>query len=159
MNWKLYLAAAAAVLIAGTAQQAWSQSAGVAAGSLTCNADSGWGFVIGSTTDLKCTYTDGGGRIEHYTGKITKLGVDIGYHGAGVLVWAVVAPSTNPSKAALAGAYVGVTAGATAGAGVSGNALVGGFERSITLQPLSVGGETGLNVAAGLAGLSLNYQS
>jgi hypothetical protein len=38
---------------------------------------------------------------------------------------------------------------------VSGNALVGGSDNSFGLQPVSVGGGTGLNLAAGIAGLAL----
>jgi hypothetical protein len=155
MNWNTYLAAAAVVVMAGAAQPAFAQSGGVAAGTLTCNADSGWGLILGSTTDLKCTYTSAGGRTESYTGKITKLGIDIGYHGAGVMVWAVLAPTADPAKGVLSGTYVGVTGGAHVGVGASGNLLIGGSDKTVTLQPLSIEGATGLNVAAGLAGLSL----
>ena len=159
MNWKTCLAAAAVVVMAGAGQQAWSQQSGVKVGTLTCNADSGWGLVLGSVTNLKCTYSTGDGVIERYSGQITKVGVDIGYHGAGVMVWAVVAPTQDVSKGALGGTYVGVTGGATAGVGASGNVLVGGFQKSISLQPLSIEGATGLNVAAGVAGLTLDVQS
>jgi hypothetical protein len=36
-------------------------------------------------------------------------------------------------------------------------ALIGGSSNHITLQPLSIEGMTGLNVAAGVAGLRLDY--
>jgi hypothetical protein len=154
MNWKMCLTGiAAAALVAGIGAPA--MAAGVTAGTLTCNASSGWGYIVGSTTDLNCTYTDTGGKTEHYTGKITKVGVDIGFHEGGVLIWGVVAPTSSISKGALSGDYVGVTAGATAGVGGSANLLVGGSNKTISLQPLSVEGSTGVNVAAGLAGLTL----
>ena len=99
MNWKLSLAAAAAVLAVSAGAPAWAQSTRVAAGSLTCNASSGWGFIFGSTTDLNCTYSDSSGKAQHYTGKITKIGVDIGYHEGGVLVWVVLAPTGKIGRA------------------------------------------------------------
>ena len=161
MNWKLPLAVAAIVVAAGIGQQASSQqqSRGVTAGVLTCNADSGWGFILGSTTNLNCTYSDSAGKVETYTGKITRIGVDIGYHAGGVLAWAVLAPSTTVAKAALEGTYVGVTASAAAGVGAGANLLVGGSGNTISLQPLSVEGATGVNVAAGVAGLTLTFRS
>jgi hypothetical protein len=159
MKWKMCLAAMAAVSAVGASAPAWSQQgATVKAGLLTCNASSGWGFVFGSTTDLNCTY-EANGHVEQYAGKITRLGVDIGYHQGGVLAWAVLAPTADVGKGALAGTYVGVTAGATVGVGASGNLLVGGSNNTINLQPLSVGAETGLNIAAGVAGMTLNSHS
>jgi len=159
MKWGLCWAAMAAVLATGASTPAWSQQGTtVKAGVLTCNASSGWGFVFGPTTDLNCTY-EANGRVEQYTGKITRLGVDIGYHQGGVLVWAVLAPTSDVGKGALAGTYVGVTAGAAAGGGLSGNLLIGGSNNTINLQPLSVGAETGINIAAGIAGMSLTSHS
>lgn len=129
----------------------------VRAGMLTCHVSSGWGFVFGSTRDLRCLYT-GGGRTEKYTGKISKFGVDIGYLQSGVIVWAVLAPATDIAPGALAGAYGGVTAGASAGVGGNANVLIGGSTKSISLQPASVEGDKGINVAAGIAAISLTYQ-
>jgi len=131
---------------------------GVKVGLLTCNVDSGWGFIFGSSKALRCTFTQGGGRAEHYSGSISKFGVDIGYSQSAVMVWGVVAPSTNVQPGALAGDYGGVTGSASVGVGAGANVLIGGFNRSITLQPVSIEGNTGLNVAAGIAGISLNYQ-
>jgi len=128
---------------------------GVAAGTLTCQVSSGWGLVFGSSRDLACTFTNAGGRVEHYRGSISKFGVDIGYKQAGVLVWTVLAPSADPGAGALAGHYGGATASATVGVGLGANALIGGSGDSIALQPLSIEGATGLNVAAGIAGINL----
>jgi hypothetical protein len=157
MTRKLLLAAAAVIVAAGVSgQSAWSEpTSGVKAGSLTCNADGGWGFVFGSSHDLDCTYTDNNGSLERYTGRIDKFGVDIGYRGGGIIAWAVLAPTTNVAKGAMAGTYSGVTGGAAVGVGGSANVLVGGSERTVSLQPVSVEGMTGLNVAAGLAQIVL----
>jgi hypothetical protein len=158
MKLKSGLTAAAAVLAisAGlSGQPAWSQPSGVKAGVLTCNVDSGWGLVFGSTRDLKCVYADNNGRSERYAGHIDKYGVDIGYKAASVIAWLVIAPTEKLGDGALAGNYGGVTAGAAFGVGGSANVLVGGSNQTISLQPVSFEGMTGINVAAGIAGVVL----
>ena len=151
--WKIGLAAAA--IAAGLSMQPAAAQTGVKAGVLTCDVASGWGIVFGSTRDLQCTYSDNNGTIERYTGHIDKFGVDLGYHGAGVVAWAVLAPTGNIAKGAIAGTYAGVTAGAAVGVGPGANLLVGGSDRTISLQPLSFEGMTGVNVAAGVAQIVL----
>jgi Protein of unknown function (DUF992) len=131
---------------------------GVRVGSLTCNVSGGWGFVFGSSKAIRCTFAGPGGRVEHYAGSINKFGVDIGYTQGGVLVWGVLAPTADIAPGALAGDYVGATGSATVGVGAGANVLVGGSNRTISLQPLSIEGNTGLNVAAGVASLTLRYQ-
>jgi len=131
--------------------------AAVKAGVLTCHVDSGWGFVFGSSRDLRCTYS-GGGRNEHYTGKISKFGVDIGYLQSGVIIWGVFAPTTDLGAGALNGDYGGATGGASVGVGGDANVLVGGSTREISLQPVSLEGDKGLNVAAGIASVSLHFE-
>ena len=160
MARKLSLAAAAAVAVVGAL--AWSapapaQQSGVKVGILTCNVSSGWGFVFGSTRDLRCNFSPSSGPSEHYTGRIKKFGVDIGYVTSAVIVWAVLAPTSTVAPGALAGDYVGVTAAASVGVGVGANVLVGGFNKSVTLQPLSIEGNEGLNVAAGIGAISLKH--
>jgi hypothetical protein len=154
---KLRLIIGAAVSVAGLAFASAANAAphGVRVGDLTCNVASGWGFVFGSSKDLHCTFR-GNDRAEHYTGSISKFGVDIGYTEGGVLVWGVFAPTSDMRKGALAGDYVGGSAQVTAGLGVGANALVGGFDKSFALQPVSVEGSKGLNVAAGIGSISLH---
>ncbi len=124
-------------------------------GTLSCDISAGIGMIIGSKKDVTCMFTPGQpGPREVYVGDITKFGLDLGATTGGQMVWAVFAPSTA-HFGALSGDYVGATAEATVGAGLGANVLVGGSNRTITLQPLSVQGQTGLNVAAGVAGLSL----
>ena len=136
---RLMLGAACTVatLSLATATGADAAPHGVRVGDLTCNVASGWGFVFGSSKDLHCTFR-GNGHMEHYTGSISKFGVDIGYTG---------------------GDYAGASAQATIGVGLGANVLVGGLDKSIALQPLSVSGEKGLNVAAGIGSISLHAAS
>ena len=83
--------------------------------------------------------------------------VDIGYHNGGVMAWAVFAPS-ELKPGSLSGGYGGVTASATVGVGAGANLLVGGSDKSVSLQPLSLEGNTGLNLAAGVASIDLTYK-
>jgi hypothetical protein len=121
---------------------------------LTCNEAGGWGFIFGASNKVNCTFASGA-RTERYAGHINKFGVDIGYQKAGVLVWTVVAPTTDVSPKALGGHYGGATAEAAVGVGPSANVLIGGSNKQFALQPVSVGGAEGLNVAAGIAELTL----
>ena len=127
---------------------------GVQVGTLTCNVAGGWGFIFGSSRDLACTFA-GPRRVEYYRGTISKFGVDIGFTRGGVLIWAVFAPTVVMHRGDLAGTYAGATASATIGVGIGANALIGGNANHIALQPLSIEGNQGLNVAAGIAGLTL----
>jgi hypothetical protein len=149
-------ATAAALVFASAASAA---PHGVKVGELTCNVASGWGFVFGSSKDLHCTFRPSGHAAEHYTGSISKFGVDIGYTEGGVLVWGVFAPSSDVRNGALQGDYGGATASATVGVGLGANVLIGGLDKSIALQPLSVEGNKGLNVAAGVGAISLKSAS
>jgi hypothetical protein len=148
------LGLAAGSLMIGTPAQAQA----VKAGALTCNVASGFGFIFGSSKAVNCTFSPNGGPPQHYVGSIDKFGVDIGYVQSAVIIWAVLAPTTNPAPGSLAGTYAGATASATVGVGVGANVLVGGSGNSISLQPLSIEGNTGLNVAGGVAALTLTYQ-
>ena len=156
MASKLRIAAAvaAAVGMSGVFSGQASAQGGVQVGTLTCNASGAWGFIFGSTRNLACTFA-GPGRVEYYSGQISKFGVDIGYTAGGVLVWTVVAPTATLRPGDLAGSYAGGTASATVGVGVGANALIGGSGSHIVLQPLSIEANRGLNVAAGVAALTL----
>ncbi len=156
---KLGVTISALGLAAGAlALDAPAQAQGLKAGVLTCNVASGFGLIFGSSRAVNCTFSPTGGRPQHYVGAINKFGVDIGYLQGGVLVWTVVAPTANPAPGALSGTYAGATGSATVGVGVGANVLVGGSGNSIALQPVSIEGTTGLNVAAGIAEMTLTYQ-
>jgi hypothetical protein len=130
----------------------------VKTGYLTCHVAAGWGFIIGSSRDIRCTYSSKDRRTEHYNGSISKFGADIGYLESAVILWAVVAPTTDLGRGALSGNYAGATASVALGVGAGANVLLGGFKNSIALQPVSVEGQNGLNVAAGIGAMSLHYE-
>jgi hypothetical protein len=137
------------------APQAQAQSRNVNVGTLECNVAGGLGLIITSSKEMRCAFNMEHGRTEYYYGTIRKFGIDIGATDRGRLAWQVFAPTGGTLHGALAGDYVGGTASATVGTGVGANALVGGFNRSVVLQPLSVETSTGFDIAAGVANLTL----
>ncbi len=151
----LTLGLTVALASAPSARAEEGQKATVRAGYLTCHVASGWGFIFGSSRNLRCAYAMQPNYTEYYDGSITKFGADIGYLQSGVILWAVVAPSSDLGQGALEGHYGGATVSAALGVGGGANVMVGGFKDSIALQPVSVEGQNGLNVAAGVAELSL----
>jgi hypothetical protein len=125
-------------------------------GTLSCEVAGGVGMIIGSSKAIDCQFKQSTGKVERYTGKIGKLGIDVGVTGKTYVSWIVV--NTAPTRVgdgALAGTYVGASAAASVGVGLGANALVGGNSKNYALQPLSGEAGTGLNVAAGVSRLQL----
>lgn len=149
--------AAAVILSMPIAAPASAQAPQVRIGVLTCSVAGGTGFVFGSSKQLDCTL-DGEGRRERYYGVINKFGVDLGATTSSTISWAVLASTDKVGPGALAGNYGGVSGEATVGVGAGANALLGGSNRSITLQPLSVSTQQGLNLAVAVAALELRSQ-
>ena len=128
------------------------------AGQLQCNVSGGVGFIITSNRALNCQFLPANGaRPQHYVGTIGRFGLDIGVQGAGHLTWGVLAAGGAVGPGALSGTYSGGTASATIGVGVGANALVGGNRGQFALQPVSVQTQTGLDLAAGVGTLTLEY--
>lgn len=157
------LAATAALLampVAASAQQtnpATERTQRVEFGRLECNIEGGIGFIIGSSKDMVCMFHPAGDRPpQQFVGKVNKFGLDIGITGETVMQWIVLAPTdSDMSAAALAGTYVGASAEASAAIGVGANVLIGGSSDSFALQPVSVQGQTGINVALGVTSFEL----
>ncbi|MBI1213670.1 MAG: DUF992 domain-containing protein [Alphaproteobacteria bacterium] len=151
---------ACAAIVAGASvigSAALAAPGGVKVGVLTCNVEPGWSYVIGSTRPLECSYAPKHGRGEHYVGKVQKVGVDVGYVDGATIVWAVVAPTSDIRPGSLEGDYGGASASIAVGVGGGANVLVGGFDKSITLQPISLEGQTGVNLAAGISAITLEH--
>ena len=145
------IAAAAALFVFTSSAQAQR----VRVGTLDCYSPGSVGFIIGSVTDFGCTFTPSSrGPRERYSGRINRLGLDVGFTSSIRLIWAVFA-ATDYRRGALSGTYVGASAGAAVGVGLAGNALVGGFDRSFALQPLSFQAERGVNLQLTVTELEL----
>ena len=147
---------AAATLVASFAgAQAQQPMERVRIGVLECRGGASIGFVVGSVTNLGCVLRADGMPEDRYVATIRKVGVDLGITQESALAWGVFAPVARLGPGDLSGNYVGAQGSASIGVGVGGNVLVGGSANSIALQPLSVQGQIGLSVAAGLESLEL----
>jgi hypothetical protein len=125
-------------------------------GVLACRTSGSIGLIIGSHQKLSCRFNpDGGGPPEFYAGHINRVGLDVGIKAGGAMAWGVFAPTNGMHHGALAGSYAGASGSISLGVGGSANVLVGGSHRSFALQPLSVEGQVGVNLALGVAALTL----
>jgi hypothetical protein len=148
---------AAAVLATAASPPADAQPRRLQVGQLNCSLSSGVGLVIGSERNVSCIFHSDNAPDETYSGSMRRIGLDIGATSGGRIVWAVFA-STDRYAGMLDGTYVGATAEASVALGLGANVLVGSSNSSIALQPLSVQGQVGLNIAAGVGKLYLCEQ-
>lgn len=142
--------------LTATALAAAAQSR-VQTGVLECHGAPSTSFGVGSVHQVACTFQSDDGAHYRYVGTVSRAGLDVGFTDKSVLAWAVLAPTHVIGPGDLAGTYGGVTAGAAVGIGGNANALMGGSANSFALQPLSLEGQTGLNVAVGAIELDLRY--
>jgi hypothetical protein len=124
-------------------------------GVLECEGGQNVGFVVGSVTSLECVFQGEGRRPEAYVATVHRFGVDLGFTQQTKFAWAAYGPTAEIGRGGLAGRYGGVGANASVGVGFGGNFLLGGAGNSYVLQPVSLQGQTGLNVAAGVADIEL----
>jgi len=149
-------AVAIAAMLAMVMGSALAQPNQIQVGTLTCSMSSSIGLVLGSQKNVNCTFKGQPGEPEEaYTGTMTTIGLDIGVTTGGVVVWAVFAGS-NRQTGMLAGTYAGATAEVSIAAGLGANVLVGGSNHTVALQPLSVQGQKGLDIAGGIGALELH---
>jgi hypothetical protein len=129
----------------------------VQAGILQCRGAPATSFIVGSVHQLACVFHSDRGPRYRYYGIVRRFGLDVGFTEQSALAWAVYAPTHWIGPGDLSGNYGGLTAGGAIVVGGNANALVGGSNNSFALQPLSFEGQTGFNVAVGVAGLELRY--
>jgi hypothetical protein len=163
MRRSIFALVGATALVAGAAFYAQTHAEdsalgnstkGVAVGSLTCSAADGAAFVFGSTRHLDCLFARIDGSAELYRGSIKRFGADSGFSNKSHVVWLVIA-SGSVEPGALAGDYgIGVPVRDN-NADSDPDMLVDTGNRRISLEPVHVHGEAGLNVAAGVAEVTL----
>jgi hypothetical protein len=153
----LVLVAMAATSLAAPLPSADAQApmTRVQVGVLECRGGTSIGFIVGSVTNLGCVLRIEGVPEDRYIATIRKVGLDLGITEETALAWGVFAPTANLGPGDLAGNYAGAQGSASLGVGAGGNVLVGGSNNSIALQPLSLQGQVGVNIAAGLESLEL----
>lgn len=130
--------------------------ADVQVGVLTCRSLSAASYIIVSDQPFNCVFApSAGGPLQYYQANIHRVGAQVGFSNNVALGWAVFAPTPRVGPGALAGIYGGLSAGAAIGVGVGANGLLGG-NNSFALQPVSVEGQSGLNVVAAATQLELH---
>jgi hypothetical protein len=151
MRRSLVFAALAATLLAASSTAQTRVQVGV----LECRGGASIGFIVGSVTNLGCVLRVEGVPEDRYVATIRKVGLDLGITEETALAWGVFAPVARLGPGDLAGTYAGAQGSASLGVGGGGNVLVGGSNNSIALQPLSLQGQIGVNIAAGLESMEL----
>jgi Protein of unknown function (DUF992) len=142
----LLFAICALAALAATPRETQAQGAWTQVGVLTCRLN----------PSTFCRFQPAGPNPpQAYQGAINTVGLDFGVTAGGVLAWTVFAPTTGLPGGALAGEYVGASGDIGIGVGAGANVLVGGSARTVALQPLSLEGSIGLNVALGVSMLKL----
>jgi hypothetical protein len=134
---------------------AYAQGSSTRQGMLTCRTSASLGLIIGSTQRLACQFKGSTGWTQDYIGRINRIGLDIGFTAGGVMAWAVLGSSSAIRPGALTGRFVGASGEISLGVGAGANLLVGGTAQSVSLQPLSLEGQIGVNLALGVAALTL----
>lgn len=138
-----------------TANSADAQGSSVRQGMLTCRTSASVGLIVGSTQRLACQFRSNSGWTQNYSGRINRVGLDIGITAGGVMAWAVLGSSSATKPGALTGRFVGASGDISLGVGAGANILIGGTAQSVSLQPLSLEGQVGVNLALGVAALTL----
>ena len=151
---RAFALAAVTAALAGSSAPSLAQNSNQV-GTLVCNYGANFGKIFGSRQTMACIFHKRSGDTEPYSATFGRVGLDIGVTGSGRMAWNVLTSTKGTAPRALAGNYVGATGEASFGFGGGANVLVGGSKRTITLQPLSLDVQTGLNVAVGAARLTL----
>jgi len=147
----------AAIVVFAQASPASAARTRAKIGLFNCTLAPSIGLIIGSRQRMDCRFESKTGAVDRYSGTISRLGLDLGFTAGGRMLWAVSARTKGVQPGGLAGTFVGASGNIALGLGVGANALVGGSDRSLTLQPLSVSGQAGVNLALGVAGLELRF--
>src|SRR5271157_6031539 len=156
MTIRIFASLAAALAMTTLAASPAPAQSTAQVGTLSCDVSAGVGMILMQKQTMTCLFTpSNGGPPEPYLGRIDEFGVALGAVSQGRLIWGVVAPASGIPRGALSGTYTGVGAQASAGAGVGANVLVGGTGRAFSLQPVSISGQTGLNIAGGVTTVTL----
>ena len=147
------IAALAFVMIVKPAD---AQPRRIQVGTLTCSVSACVGLIVRSQRNVRCQFKgQPGAPKETYTGTMTRVGLDVGVTTGGAMIWAVFSDA-NRYAGMLTGTYTGASAEVSVAAGLGANVLVGGSNRTVALRPLSVQGERGLDIAAGIGQLELH---
>jgi Protein of unknown function (DUF992) len=159
-NMAKLLATFASLIVASIAvgpSAAQQPSSYARSGVLNCTMSPSIGFIIGSHQTVACRFDPHHGVPERYVGALTTLGLDIGITAGSLMGWAVLLSTTDPYPGVLAGTYVGASGDIAVGVGAGANLLIGGSNRAVALQPISIEGPVGIDLTLGVSGLELQF--
>lgn len=143
-------------VLAGLAAPAAHADGGVKVGELTCRMDGLKNDIVYTKEEFACTFQPTSGDPQSYTAVLKEVGVNLSFTKDNTLVWGVLAPSDNlASPDVLKGTYVGAGGTVEVGGGIGANILVGGGDKSITLQPISVSGLVGAGASLDVSALEI----
>ena len=133
-----------------------TEKGGTQVGVLTCSMTGIDNVVVYTKEEFDCEYKPNHGDAQHYKGVIKEIGVNLSITKDNTMVWGVIAPVRElDSPDALKGTYVGGTGQVEIGGGVAANILIGGSGNTISLQPFSVNGMTGIGAALDISAFEL----
>ncbi len=156
MSIKLAVRSAFAATLLGLSFIATPPASAGEVGMLTCRSPQPTNYILWSSQTYSCVFQSSvGGGTQSYSAVINRAGAEVGTSSNVGMAWVVVALSGQVGPGTLAGGYGGASAGAAVGIGGRANVLFGGYPNSFALQPVSLEGETGLNVRATVTGLWL----
>ncbi len=149
------LAVIAVALVASSVTLPTAAQADAKIGLLTCQSDGALGLVVTSRKDYLCVFTPAGGQAsEPYVGRLRTVGVDLGITGRQDFSWIVNSASFQSGEPmSLDGSYYGASVDASVASGGGAKVLVGG--NGITLQPVGLQAQFGLNATAGVSRFEL----
>ena len=148
------------ITLIGPASVHADNKSGIKTGSLTLTSIEGTrkNFLIKSSVEVEGVFTDSKGQKEYDIGEMgISLGVDLSVKSGETIEYAVISPSSDyrHGSFALQGKYFGQDASVALGLGAGVKVLVGGFDKSFTLQPIALKGVSGVGANLGVGYLYL----
>jgi len=145
-----------ALMILGLSASVAKAQGGVEVGFLTCRLTETSNLIVYSKESFQCEFQPNSASPDFYVGQIKSFGANLQLKSDTTLVWGVIAPTNfEHSPGSLRGTYVGGSGEASFIGGVGAKVLVGGSGNTISLQPVSISGITGVGANVGIQSFEL----
>jgi len=158
-NMKQYILGVALIALIAIPMAAFAGTTqGTRVGLLTCKTvpGSALSLIVHSTEGVKCSFKANAGGTEYYKGETgVGLGFDVSFDRETTMTYAVMSANVKAGDYQLAGKYFGGGGSATVGVGLGVQALIGGGNKNVSLQPVAISGSTGAGVSGGITYLYL----
>ena len=125
-------------------------------GTLTCSLSASIGLVVGSQRNVSCLFRGTSGEPdEPYTGTMTRVGLDVGLT-TGSVIFGRCSRTRTATKGCSPAPIPGRRQKCPLPLVSAPTSSSAGSNRTLALQPLSVQGQIGLDIAAGVGSLDLH---